>query len=124
MVVMFPKTSPSEYLGFHRQTAALLVREPQTSRAKLFPQGPVLFLEIIDNLALVLVHPTGDCDEYELQRKRRQRDHNTQATKSVAWRSMQGPRRCHTGTRSWRRSGFWTERGCFIAIGLGIRLDS
>jgi hypothetical protein len=41
-----PQDAPSERLGLRRQTTALIVREPQTSRAELFPQGPVLFLEI------------------------------------------------------------------------------
>jgi hypothetical protein len=75
-----PQDAPSDCLGFRRQTPTLIVREPQTSRAELFPQGAVLFLEILDHLALLLVHPAGECDEHETQR-RRQRDHGTQAAK-------------------------------------------
>jgi hypothetical protein len=37
-------------------------------------------LEIVDHLARLLVHPTGECDENELQRSR-ELDHGTQATR-------------------------------------------
>src|SRR5712692_2975507 len=47
-----PEDAPSECLGFRRQTTALIVREPQTSRAELFPKGAVLLLEIVDHIAL------------------------------------------------------------------------
>jgi len=36
----------------------------------LFPQGAVLLLKIVDRIALLLAHPTGECDEYEQQRRR------------------------------------------------------
>jgi hypothetical protein len=44
---------------FRRQSTALSVGEPQTSGAELLPQDAVLFLKIIDDIALLLVHPTG-----------------------------------------------------------------
>jgi hypothetical protein len=61
----FPQHAPSEYLGFRRQTPALIVREPQTPGSELFPQGAVLLLEIVDDIALLLVHPTGERDQDE-----------------------------------------------------------
>ena len=60
----------NECLGFRRQTTALIVGEPQTSGADLFPQGAVLLLDIVDDIALLLVHPTGERDENEPQRRR------------------------------------------------------
>ena len=41
-------------LGFRRQSTALHVGEPRTSGPELFPQDPVFFLEIVDDLALLL----------------------------------------------------------------------
>ena len=80
IVAMSRKTRRPSDLGLRRQTTALIVREPQTSGTELFPKGAVLLLEIVDHLALLLVHPTGECDEHEPQR-RRQLDHGTQATR-------------------------------------------
>jgi hypothetical protein len=61
---------PSECPRFRRQATALIVREPQTSGAQLFPQGAVLLLEIVDDIALLLVHPTGERDQDEPQQRR------------------------------------------------------
>jgi hypothetical protein len=87
---------PSECPGFRRQATALIVREPQTSGAELFSQGAVLFLEIVDDIALLLVHPTGERDENEPQR-RRQRGHGAKATRGYSVRQPGPPDFVRTG---------------------------
>jgi hypothetical protein len=82
---------PSEWLGFGRQSSALKVGEPDTSGPELFPQHAVLFLKIIDDIALLLVHPTGERDENEPQRVR-QWGHNVKATRGAVHR-LRGARR-------------------------------
>ena len=77
-----PQDAASECPGFRRESTALVVREPQTSGPELFPQDAVLFLEIVDDIALLLVHPTGERDQDEPQRMR-QRGHGLQAIR--AW---------------------------------------
>jgi hypothetical protein len=67
-------------LGFRRQSTALSVGEPQTSRPELFPQDAILFLEIVDDIVLLLIHPTGEPNENEPQRMR-QRWHVVKATR-------------------------------------------
>ena len=62
----------SERLGFRRQSTALNVGEPQASGPDLLPEDTVLFLEIVDDIALLLVHPPGERDEHEPQRVREQ----------------------------------------------------
>jgi len=56
------------YTCSRRQSTALSVGEPHTSGPELFPQDAVLFLEIVDDIALLLVHATGERDENEPQR--------------------------------------------------------
>ena len=53
-----PQDAPSEYLGFRGQPSPLLVRELQSSGAEQFSHGAVLFLEVVDHVALLLVDPT------------------------------------------------------------------
>ena len=60
----------SEGLGLRGQAAALRVREAQTLGRELFPKDAVLFLEIVDDVALLLVDPAGHGDDEELQRVR------------------------------------------------------
>jgi hypothetical protein len=71
----------SEILSSRRQSSALRVAEPQTPVAELFAQDAVLFLEIFDDVALLLVHPSGERHEQELQWLRRQRQHGVKATR-------------------------------------------
>src|SRR6266849_7384133 len=88
----FPQHAPAEYLGFRGETTALIIREPQPPGPELFPQGAVLLLEIIDDIALSLIHPTGERDQNEPQWIR-QRGHGAQATRrrgsSAAWLPIQ-----------------------------------
>jgi hypothetical protein len=78
-------TRPSECFGFRCQSSALRVGEPDTSGPELFPHHPVFFLKIIDDVALLLVHPTGERDENEPQRVR-QRGHRVKATRGSVHR--------------------------------------
>jgi hypothetical protein len=98
IVAMCRKDPLSECLGFRRQTTALIVREPQTPGADLFPLSAVLFLETVDEIALLLVDPTGERDEHEPERIRRL-THGGQATQwsSAARRPIQEPRSVPNG---------------------------
>jgi len=58
----------------------LSVAEPHTSGPELFPQDTILFVEIVDDIALLLVHPTGERDENKPQRVW-QRGHGVKATR-------------------------------------------
>jgi hypothetical protein len=63
----------SHYPDFRGEPTALVVGEAQTPGSELFAQDAVLFLEIGDDIALLLVDPTSDRDEKELQRMRQRR---------------------------------------------------
>jgi hypothetical protein len=52
-------------LAVSRESMALRVGEPHTSRPELFPQDTVLFMEVVNDIALLLVHPTGERDQNE-----------------------------------------------------------
>ena len=61
------------------RTAPLLVRELQSSGAEQFSHGAVLFLEVVDHVALLLVDPTRERDEHESERG--ESNHGAQATR-------------------------------------------
>lgn len=84
--------------GFRGEPSALMVREAQTPGPELFPQDAVFLLQIVDDIALLLVHPTGDRDQDELQRMR-QRGHGVQATRGWAYR-RRGPREVKSNSLS------------------------
>jgi hypothetical protein len=44
---------------------ALVIRESQAAIPELFAQHPVLLEQVVDHLALMLVHPSGNSDEQE-----------------------------------------------------------
>jgi hypothetical protein len=75
-----PQDAASECLGSRRQSTALRVGEPQSSVSELFPQDPMLFVEIVDDIVLLLIHPTGERNENKSQRLR-QRWHVVKATR-------------------------------------------
>ena len=112
-----PQHAPFECLGFRRQSSALRVGEPDTSGPELFPQHAVLLLKIIDDIALLLVHPTGERDENKPQRVRH-RGHGVKATRGSVHR-LRGARQIpesrplpnrHSVCKERRRSDCWTLR--------------
>src|SRR6185369_8683028 len=62
-----PKAAPANELGFARKSDSLGVTKTPGFAAKLFEQHVILFLEIIDDVLLVPVHPAGHSDEEELE---------------------------------------------------------
>ena len=52
------------------QTPVLGVREPEPAGGDLLAQDPVLFLEIVNDIALLLVDPAGEGDDEKLERPR------------------------------------------------------
>jgi hypothetical protein len=61
------KLSP-ESLGFGRQPAALVIREPQELLPKLLAQNTVLLTQVSDHLQLALIRPSGNSDHYKPER--------------------------------------------------------
>ena len=54
-------------LGFRCQAATLHIGEPQPPRGELFAKDAVFFLEIVDDVALLLVDPPSNGDDEALQ---------------------------------------------------------
>jgi hypothetical protein len=90
-----------------RQSTTLRVGEPQPSGPELLPEDAVLFLEIVDDVALLLVHPTGERTEDEPQREHGLK--STRAGRSAAWAlpDLKATPSIKTAGRLWCRSGFW-----------------
>ena len=61
----------SQCPGFRSEPTALVVGETQAPGSDLFTQDAVLFLKIVDDVALLLVEPAGERDQDELQWMRR-----------------------------------------------------
>ena len=64
------------------QPNALVVGEPETARTELLSKDAILGLEIVDDLALLLVDPAGQGDEEKPQRVRN-RNHRAQRIKEA-----------------------------------------
>jgi hypothetical protein len=62
-----PQRLAAEGFGFHGQAATLSIGEPESPGAELFPKDAVLFLEIVDDVALLLANPAGDGDDEKLE---------------------------------------------------------
>jgi hypothetical protein len=75
-----PQQPSAQYSGFRGEPTALVVGEAQTPGSELFAQNTVFPLEIVDDIALLLVDPTSERDEKELQRMG-QRRHGGQPTR-------------------------------------------
>src|SRR6516165_9095258 len=59
---------PSQSLGLSGQSAALVIVEPQSLSAQLLAKNSVLFPKVVDQLQLLLVHPSGYGDQHEPER--------------------------------------------------------
>ena len=81
----------AECPGFRGEPTALIVGEAQAPGSEPFAQDAVLFLEIVDDITLLLVDPTSERDEKELQRMR-QRRHDGQPTRGWVRRGNSGGR--------------------------------
>ena len=47
------------------QTAPLVVIEPESPRAELCVQNPILLVQIVDDFLLLVIHPTGNTDQQQ-----------------------------------------------------------
>ena len=47
-------------LGFGRESSSLTIGEQQPFAAELFSEYSVLFLKVLDDIALVAIDPTGE----------------------------------------------------------------
>ena len=85
----------TQQLALHCEAPALIVGEAKPSPAELLPEHPVLLLEVVDDMVLVAIDPTGHGQEEEMQRVRR-----------AHARSLQPTQRRGNWTRpAWRRPG-------------------
>ena len=98
----------TECPGLRGEPTTLIVREAQASGSKLRAQDAVLFLQIVDDVALLLVDPTGERDQDELQRMRQPRlgGQATSGWVSSATRSAGSEPNPSTEGRSFRSIGF------------------
>jgi len=56
----FSKNATPKYPRLGCQPAALIVIQAESLVAESLPQYSILFAEVIDGVALLLAHPTGD----------------------------------------------------------------
>jgi hypothetical protein len=54
-------------LGPDRESAPLVVRQPNPSLAELLPQDPVLLAEVLDDVLLPVIDPAGNSEDEEVQ---------------------------------------------------------
>ena len=64
------KCPATDRFGSGGQAAALGVGEPQATRPELLAEHAVLFLEIVDDVPLLLIDPPGDGDDEKLEHLR------------------------------------------------------
>ncbi len=63
--VQLGRSLTSQLFGFHRQTPTLVIGQSQTFIAQLIAKNPLLFLQIRDAIALVLLDPAGEANQHE-----------------------------------------------------------
>jgi hypothetical protein len=63
----------SQCPSYRGEPTALVVGEAQTPGADLFTQDTILFLKVVNDVALLLGEPAGERDQAELQGMRRRR---------------------------------------------------
>ena len=100
----------TEYVGFRGQADPLVVGEPEPPRSELLAQNAILLLQIVDDVALLLVDPAGQRDQKEPERMP-ERNHGRSVSEP-----QEGPRRAHSSYKASRsgrecrraRSSCWT----------------
>ncbi len=60
--------SPPQGFSFGRQAASLVVVQPNPPRADLGEKDTVLFLQVLNDVLLLLVHPPGYGNEQQAER--------------------------------------------------------
>jgi hypothetical protein len=55
-------------LALAANRTALVIGEPQTPLAELFANHPAFFAQVIDDLELALIHPSGNSGQYKPER--------------------------------------------------------
>ena len=62
------RTAP-EALGLRRQSTALIVGQPELAAMQLLLEDPVLLDQVGDHILLMPMHPAGDRQQEQLERK-------------------------------------------------------
>ena len=61
----FLQRASTERVGFRGKADTLIVGEPEPPRSELLAQDAILLLQVVDDVALLLVDPAGQCDQKE-----------------------------------------------------------
>ena len=64
--LQIPEDLSTEGLGFRGQASTLGIGEPETARTELLSEDAILFLEIVDDVTLLLVDPPSERDDEKL----------------------------------------------------------
>jgi len=64
----FVKNPSAQFLGPDRQASTLVIVQAQPSVAELFPKNSVLFLEVVDDILLLLVQPAREGNHQQSKR--------------------------------------------------------
>ena len=59
--------SSADCLGFGCEATALTIREPQALSAQLLAEHPVLLLQVLDDVLLTAIHPSGEGPHQKLK---------------------------------------------------------
>jgi hypothetical protein len=55
----------TQFLRLYSKSPALVITEPQSAVANLFSEHPIFFNQVIDDVVLMLVYPSGNRGDQE-----------------------------------------------------------
>ena len=82
--LQIPQGLSTKRLGLCGQSSSLRIGETEPATAELFPEDAILLLEIVDDVTLLLVHPTSECQDEELKHLRIRR-HVGERSRGSRW---------------------------------------
>ena len=59
----FAEQATADLLALRSEPAALIIVEPKTAGTDLLPQDPILFAQVVEDLLLFAVQPSGEAGE-------------------------------------------------------------
>ena len=68
-VVTWFQDSSAETVAFGRQSAPLVIGQPEAPATELRLEDAILFPQVLDDIELVAAHPAGERDEKEAKRE-------------------------------------------------------
>ncbi len=107
----FVQHSAAQLLGLDRQAPALVVAKAQPSIAELLPRCSVLFLEVVDDI-LLLVRPAREKKQHQLKGIECQTNHTLVSSRPSARRTSHLRAQPHLQPVLFsKRSNIWLLRG-------------